>query len=117
MGFILIQVTRRVSTLFPPTGKIVQTPGHLATQTFPEVSHGLFLHVVQNNDWLTQLNLTILDNANPNTTSVNEVTDMQNNSILSSSVTFLDSLRLYFENYGDPTDFVRVSMISFSNNE
>ena len=35
---------------------------------------------------------------------------MQNNSILSSSVTFLDSLRLYFENYGDPTDFVRVSM-------
>ena len=83
--------------------------------------------IVQNNDWLTQLNLTILDNvqqplANPDSsiTSLNNQTSIilfrilfNHSDMIPLNTSFADSLRIYFENYGDPGDFARTAMISF----
>lgn len=65
---------------------------------------------IQNSDWLTQLNLTILDNTQQPTatypSSITEATEVTDPSI-PSHLSLSETLRMYFETYGDPSDFTR----------
>ena len=71
---------------------------------------------VQNSDWLTQLNLTILDNVgettNMGSSAIQDLSHVPNSNVVDSSMSFLDLLRFYFDHYGDPSDYTRANLIS-----
>ena len=78
----------------------------------PGSSLSLFFHyLVQNSDWLTQLNLTILDSTQP-TNPLSQSILSPSSAITSPKQSLAETLRMYFETYGDPTDFTRCSLIS-----
>lgn len=64
---------------------------------------------IQNSDWLTQLNLTILDSTQP-TNPLSQSILSPSSAITSPKQSLAETLRMYFETYGDPTDFTRCSL-------
>lgn len=89
------------------------------------IINSIWLWIVQNSDWLTQLNLTILDNTQQPTatypSSITEATEVTDRicmlyhwylASIPSHLSLSETLRMYFETYGDPSDFTRSTIIS-----